>query len=104
MGVARMFFSGGGGHFENFPTRIIKKIAKMHYFNIWIFEKIFANFQKIKKIDKNELFLHIFQRIYQTMLNLCAVGRKTQFDGNLWENFLKKIAENAWVYHIFQKI
>ena len=44
------------------------------------FEKIFENFPK--KIAKNALFLHIFQKnITNNSLIFCAFGRKTKIVG-----------------------
>ena len=59
MGVARIFFLGGGEHFFK---KIFKNISK-------IFKKIFKNFQKnfLKKIAKIALVYHIFPNIQQTM-------------------------------------
>ena len=44
-GHSQDFF--GGGHLSKKFLKISKEIAEMHYFSIWILEKIFENFQKI---------------------------------------------------------
>ena len=50
------------------------------------FEKIFEIFPK--KIAKNALFLHIFQKkLTNHSLIFCPFGRKTQIVGKFWENF-----------------
>ena len=50
------------------------------------FEKIFESFPK--KIAKNALFLHIFQKnLTHHALIFCAFGRKTQILWKFCENF-----------------
>ena len=69
------------------------------------FEKILENSHK--KIPKNALLVHIFQKnLTNNSLLFCAFGRKTQILGKFWENF-----ENFWwkfywkidFYFIFRK-
>ena len=78
MGVARIS-SGGGDTFRKFSKKLLGKSRKMNYFNIFkrilqTMRQFFArldekhNFMEIlrkflKKIAKNALFYHIFQKI-----------------------------------------
>ena len=63
------------------------------------FEKIFKNFPK--KIAKNALFCHIFQKnLTNHSLIFCAFGRKTQIVGKFWE-FLMKILLKNWIFILF---
>ena len=53
-----------------------------------IFEKISKIFKNVlKKIAKNPLVSIFFTKFNKPFVIFCAFERKTQFTGNIWENF-----------------
>ena len=90
-GCSQDFFRGGGGNtFRKIRINFLRKLLKIHYFSIpcvkflrvWTKKrKSLGNFEKmlkifLKKIAKNSLFQHIFQKINKACVNFSRVWTK----------------------------
>ena len=100
MGVARIFFGGGGGtRFQKNFQKIFKKIQNIFKKSKNIFNKFLKNFQKkfqkVAKVFKNFLKkivkMHYFSRLFTKFKKLCVdflrVWTKNTNYWKFWENF-----------------